>query len=90
MTVCFNYRLPLYIAYTFMKTHISTKRKRKLFFISFILSSSLSYFLYLLIPRNLGPNRKKTHGKGVNARAINPSKLLAQWIPRASNTIYHF
>ena len=36
------------------------------------------HFLYLLIPRNLGPNRKKTHGSGVNARAANPSKLLAQ------------
>lgn len=47
----------------------------------------VTHFLYLLIPRNLGPNRKKTHGNGVNTRAMNPSKLPAQRIPRASNTI---
>ncbi len=53
---------------------ISTEKKSS----SFLDSSSMYHFLYLLIARSLGPNRKKTHGNGVNARAINPSKLLAQ------------
>lgn len=63
------------------------RKKCSSFFYCTFSSFLLTHFLYLLIPRNLGPNRKKTHGNGVNARAMNPSKLLAQRIPRISNTV---
>lgn len=47
-----------------------------------------NYFSYLLIPRNLGPYWKKTHGTGASAAAINPNKLLAQATPNAANTVF--